>query len=213
MPAPEVPAPEVPAPEPNGPVLTLVTVEEYVASAFSGDVSATDAQVAWALGTAEARFYSLTRRQTLGYWFLPTDVEMVCHGCGDTLLHVGYPVLKITSVKLNGVSITDYVKSWRSHYLYYAGVWTEGFANIDLQITVGDPEYAPAGTVPLDVKRAIMRLARNYLIGDRIAGERYIERRPASDEAVPPPTITGDREVDAVIRTYTVHDLTGGMVG
>jgi len=69
-----------------------------------------------------------------------------------------------------------------------------------------DEEEEILGNVPADVKEAVMRLANMKMRHYRIAGERLQERRPP-DEPVPPPTITGDREVDGIIRSYTVQDI------
>ncbi|MEN3007250.1 MAG: hypothetical protein ABC578_06250 [Candidatus Methanosuratincola petrocarbonis] len=191
---------------------TLVTLDEFKQSAFY-DSSISDEQATNALDQAEARFYSLTNRDHLGYWFIQRQVEKILHGTGTTFLRFPYPVLEIVSVVLldTDEDVTSAVRAWGSHYLYYPDEWPEGTANIKVVAKAGDPAYAATGTVPLDVKRAIMRLARNYLVNDRIAGERYIDLRPPSDEAPPPPTLTGDREVDGIIRSYSVVDVSGSF--
>lgn len=192
---------------------TLVTLDEFKASAFYNS-NLQDDQILQALDQAEARFYSLTNRDHLGYWFIERTVEKTLHGNGLTFIRFPYPVLEVVSVILldTGEDVTSDVRAWGSHYLYYPDGWPDGTANIVVRAKVGDPAYALDGTVPLDVKRAIMRLARNYLTGDRIAGERYIDRRPPSDEAPPPPTLTGDREVDGIIRSYVVGDISGAFI-
>jgi len=192
-------------------MLTLVTVEEYMDSPFYGqeDYDKVERALEW----AERRFYRLTERDYLGYWLTPREVTFLVHGNGEKLVRFPWPVLEIHEVKdLDEDVVLEGVRHWGSHYIFYGAGFPDGIANIRVHADTGDPNYA-LDPLPEDVSQAIKRLARNQLMGDRIAGERTIDFRPPTEETpAVMPTITGDREVDGVIRSYMTRDLTGGLL-
>lgn len=196
----------------------LVSVAEFKASPYYTD-KYTDQAIQSALDYAEDRFYELTNRAAFGYWFHPREVEMVLDGTGTRLLRARYPILRLLYCgvidRLDGTvaDITSAVRV-REHFLWYRPGFREGFANVHVIALCGDPQYAAVeaaesgesgllGYVPTDVREAILRLADLKLRRKRIAGEEVVERRPGVTPP-PPPTFTGDREVDGIIRTYTV---------
>jgi len=183
----------------------LVPLEEFKASAYWKD-SFSDEQAEKALSYAERRFYALTKREQYGYWFEPRRCILRLDGTGTSLLYLPYPLVNLIDVRIiyaaGYLFITDFCR-FRGHFLHYtASVFPEGIMNVQVTGDFGDPKWA--GTVPEDVKEAVMRLAfmklrRHY----RIAGEELLERR-APDQPPPPVTYTGDREVDGIIATYTI---------
>ncbi len=195
----------------------LVTLAEFKASPYWND-KYTDDAILSALRYAEQRFYEYTNRGKYGYWLQGKKAKMVLDGTGTRLVRTNYPVLQLISCKMitgpnTTVDITDQVRS-RLHYLWYRGGFREGFANVVVEAYCGDPAYARLADdsgesgavdsgVPEDVKEAILRLADLKLRRKRIAGEEIVERRPDA-RPVPPPTYTGDREVDGIIKTYTI---------
>jgi hypothetical protein len=183
----------------------LVHLDEFKASAYWKD-SFSDEQVEKALSYAERRFYALTKREQYGYWFEPKRCVLRLDGTGTSLLQLAYPLVNLVDVRIlyaaGALLITDFCR-FRGHFLHYvAGEFPEGVMNVQVTGDFGDPKWN--GTVPDDVKEAVMRLAfmklrRHY----RIAGEELLERR-APDQPPPPVTYTGDREVDGIIATYTI---------
>ncbi len=191
---------------------TLVSVAEFKESAHYRDTHGhSDDEIAGALNLAETRFYKLTRRDKYKYWFVPKEQTYTVHGNGLLFIRFPGPVASLVSVTNldNDTDHTDKVKAWGGHYLYHKQKWPNGIANIEVTAMIGDPDHV--SEVPLDVKRAIMRMAKMHLLGDRQAGERYIDRRPPTDDAPPPPTLTGDREVDNILRSYMVDDISGSF--
>lgn len=162
----------------------------------------------------EDRFYQLTKRNQWGYWIQPKTRTVTLDGNGSRLLRTPYPLIDlhecvVYSEGAAGVvedDVTDAIR-FRSHFLHHHRGFPNGFANVVLTGDFGDPAFVEKD-VPDDVKECIMRLAHMKLTRARIAGERVHERRPPGDEPVPPPTMTGDREVDGIIRSYTVRDMT-----
>ena len=148
---------------------TLVSLAEFRSTRYSNP-NWTDDEVQAALDYAEQRFYRLTNRDVVGYWFVARDVELSLDGTGMDYLRVPYPLLDLASVQLldssgAGTDITSYVR-WRGHYIWYDPGFPAGFANVVVQATCGDPRYAVAGqtdTVPPDVKDAVCRLAEMKL--------------------------------------------------
>jgi len=194
--------------------MALVTLTEFKSSVYYRDVW-TDSQVQDALDYSEARFYEFTRRDRLGYWLEERALTLTLDGTGHRLLRSPYPIISVTSVIIIGqdgteTDVTSEVRA-RGHFLWREDGWPYGFANVKLTGTFGDPRFV-GQSIPRDVKEAVMRLAYRKLQRDRIAGERSYERRaPGPTEPIPPPTLTGDRETDAIIRTYTVNDLTAAV--
>ncbi|MEK4798057.1 head-tail connector protein [Thermoactinomyces sp. FSL K6-2592] len=50
---------------------------------------------------------------------------------------LNYPVTNVTSVKINGTPINDYQVSKDNGVLKYAGIFPEGFGNIEVSYTAG----------------------------------------------------------------------------
>jgi len=194
--------------------VALVTLEEFKSSKYYSE-NFTDEQVQYALSYAEERFYVLTNREKHGYWMESRELTLELDGTGHRLLRSPYPVLGVAGVTIIGEDgsqedVTSSVRA-RGHFLWYKDGWPYGFANVRVQGTFGDPRYA-GKSVPDDVKEAVMRLAWRKLRRDRIAGERNFERRaPGPTEPIPPPTLTGDREVDGIIRSYMIEDLSSAL--
>ncbi|MCS7240829.1 MAG: hypothetical protein NZ651_06265 [Candidatus Bipolaricaulota bacterium] len=164
-------------------------------------------EVEAALRYAEERFYTLTNRHRYGYWFEPKELEIFLDGTGSQLLRSPYPIVEVIEVKVitafGTFDITARVRA-RGHFLYRLdGAFPEGVANIQLLAAFGDPAYVQQ-EIPEDAREAVRRLAYNKLRFYRIAGEELDERRPPT-ESPPPPTLTGDREVDGIIRSYTIE--------
>lgn len=186
----------------------LATVEQFVASPYYQS-SYSESAILEALRYAERRFYELTNREKYGYWLEPRRVTMSLDGTGGRLLRTKYPVLKllsceiITSITGEYLDITNSVRL-RNHFLWYRDGFPEGFANVRVVALCGDPHYGEGADVPEDVREAVLRLADLKLRRKRIAGEEVSERRPSANPPPPPPTLTGDREVDGIIRTYTI---------
>ncbi len=183
----------------------LVTLQEFRSSVYNNP-NYSDAAILEALDYAERRFYEWTGRARFGYWLEPKRATIRLDGTGTRLLRSPYPILTLVSCKIltvEGMMTVEGVRV-RRHILWYRDRFPEGFANVEIDAYFGDPNYAQwDATVPRDVKEAILRLADLKLRRKRIAGEEVTERRPESSPP-PPPTITGDREVDGIIRTYTL---------
>lgn len=189
----------------------LVSLEEFKSSRYYR-ADWTDSECQEALEYAEERFYRFTNREKHGYWLEPRELALSLDGTGHKLLRSPYPVLSLSSVVLRtreGEEDVTAEVTFRGHYLHREDGFPYGFANVSVSGAFGDPAYA-GRAIPRDVKEAVMRLAYRKLLRTRIAGERLYERR-APGEEVPPPTLTGDRETDAIIRTYTVGDITGTL--
>lgn len=191
----------------------LASLADFRASKYN-DPTWTDEQVQEALDYAEARFLRLTNRDRTGMWFVPRELTVFVHGTGSECVRVPYPVLSLSQVVVieeNGLT-TEITQDVRYHgrFLWYDGTFPRGFKNVQIVGTFGDPRYG--GTVPEDVKEAILRFAWLKLRRSRLAGERVTDfRPPPSDGNVPPPTYTGDRELDGIIKSYIVDDITGGF--
>lgn len=184
----------------------LVTLAEFQGSRYwRSDFSPEEAEAA--LRYAEERFYTLTNRHRHGYWLEPRELEVWLDGTGTHLLRAPYPILEVLEVRVLDVTglvdITPHVRA-RGHFLYRGdAVFPEGFSNVQLVAEFGDPAFAGQG-VPEEVKEAVRRLAYNKLRRHyRILGEELLERR-APSETPPPPSLTGDPEVDGIIRAYTI---------
>ncbi|MEN3011005.1 MAG: hypothetical protein ABDI20_08630 [Candidatus Bipolaricaulaceae bacterium] len=182
----------------------IVTLEEFRESRYWRD-NMDEAQVEEALRYAEERFYALTNRAKYGYWLEPKVEEFALDGTGTRLLRAPSPVLEVLEVQVltetGPLPITENVRP-RGHFLYRLdGVFPEGVGNVRVKAKVGDPLYARRG-IPEDAKEAVRRLAFLKLLRHvRIAGEQLDEHRPPT-EPPPPPTLTGDREVDGILKTY-----------
>jgi len=185
----------------------LVTVEEFRESPYN-KADFTDADIQKALEYAEARFYRLTKREEWGYWLEPRRCSLRLDGTGTSLLRLPFPLVNLVELRVlyaaGWLELTD-TATFRGHFIYLPGdlVFEEGVMNVHVVGDFGDPDYC-SRPVPADVKEAIMRLAfmklrRHY----RLAGEQLLERR-APDEAPPPVTYTGDREVDGIIASYAI---------
>lgn len=194
----------------------LVALDEFKSSRYyDSNAGWADEEVTEALVYAEDRFYRLTGRHRWGYWLQPRTLTLNLDGTGKRLLYSPYPLLVLDSCQVAYSGGTQDVTSevrWRNHFLFLTAGWWEGFANVTVTGAFGDPAYISVtdegarANVPEDVREAVRRLANRKLRHLRIAGEQLSERRPPTpSEPVPPPTLTGDREVDGIIRSYTVR--------
>jgi len=209
----------------------LVELEEFKASIYwDSKRTVTDAQAQQALDFGEDRFLKRTFRKRLGYWFDPVETTLTLHGTGLPMLRCIYPILRLDSVIVDGVDITDGV-TFNGHFMYRSAQLTFGgvpntdgyvtYGNVVIEGAFGDPslergESLPTPdeddltpVVPWDVKDCVMRMAWHQLRRERQVAEMIDDRRGAAQTQVA--DLAGDRQVNDTIAAWTVKEYSSAF--
>lgn len=167
-----------------------------------------------------------------GQFFEPRELSLQFDGRGGRNLVLPYPLIECAEVRFDDEIITNYVNYNRLYdrrypKLYRERKWPKGFLNIKVSGTWGYVENDLS--TPLPIKRAAMKLAMYYfpLLSDSDAQEdKNIKGLITSEttdghsyslesgavNSVYMSSITGDKEIDDVLKFYTRSRLRMAVV-